>query len=125
MSILGVIVPTVGVMKPYPWEQAWSSIPKKNALSCKNQNCFGQMPCLNWIFVMMPSIVVSGTQTWNIKVRSSKVIIESIAQKVMGKPLDNHDLKYFEVGFFFVIFLEFISNFMTSMQKFVEKISLM
>ena len=39
--------------------------------------------CLHWNFVMMRSIVVLGTQIYNIKMRSLKIIIKSIAQKVM------------------------------------------
>ena len=40
MSILGVIVPTVGVMKPYPWEQAWSSIQKKKCFVMQKSKLF-------------------------------------------------------------------------------------
>ena len=45
---------------------------------------------------MAPSIVVLGTQTSNIKMRSSKLIVKSIAQKVMarfGFGRTFHDLK--------------------------------
>jgi hypothetical protein len=48
---------------------------------------------------------------WNIKLRPSKLIISSDAQKHMvGLDFERkyHDLKYFEVGIFFFIFLEII-----------------
>ena len=50
--------------------------------------------------------------------RSSKFIIKSIAQKAMAKfgfRCRFHDLKYFEVGFFF-IFVEFITNLRAPLQ---------
>jgi hypothetical protein len=53
----------------------------------------------------------------------SKVIMKSIAQKVMANSsLEHrfHDLKYFEVGFFFFISLDFTRNFKTSLQKFAK-----
>ena len=71
---------------------------------------------------MVSFIVVLAIQIWNIKMRSSKVIIKSIAQKVMvnfGFEHRFHDLKYFEVGFFFIS-LEFIINLRTSLQKFAK-----
>ena len=60
---------------------------------------------------MMTSIVVLHTQMRNIKLRPSKLIINSDAQKHMvGLDFERkfHDLKYFEVGIFFFIFLEII-----------------
>ena len=61
--------------------------------------------CLNWILLSMAtSIIVLDAQIWNIKMRSSKLIVESDAQKVIAKfgfGHRFHDLKYFEVGFFF------------------------
>ena len=57
---------------------------------------------------MASFLVVLSIQIKNIKMRSSKLILKSIAQKVMSKfgfARRFHDLKYFEVGFFF-IFLE-------------------
>ena len=56
--------------------------------------------CLNWIFFMMISIVVSNTQMSNIKLRFSTLIIESDAQKQMIESDFEHrfhDLNYFEV----------------------------
>ena len=55
---------------------------------------------------MPPSVVVLGTQIRNIKMRSSKLIIKSIAQNVMAKfgfGQRFHNLKCFEVGFLFHI----------------------
>ena len=57
---------------------------------------------------MASFIVVLSIQIKTIKMRSSKLILKSIAQKVMSKSgfaSRFHDLKYFEVGIFF-IFLE-------------------
>ena len=59
---------------------------------------------------------------WNIKLRSSKLIIKSDAQKRMvelGFGCRFHDLKYFKVGIFFM-FLEFIIYFRASSQIFVK-----
>ena len=56
--------------------------------------------------------------------RSSKLIIKSDVEKAMAKygfGRKFHDLKYFEVGFFFV-FLEFTRSLRVSLQKFVEKL---
>ena len=56
--------------------------------------------------------------------RSSKLIIKITAQKVMANSSFErklHDLKYFEVGFFFFIFLEFIVNLRAQLQKVLEK----
>ena len=54
---------------------------------------------------MTPSIVVLGTQIYNMKMKSSKLVIKSIiAEKVMAKfgfGRRFHDLKYFEVEFYF------------------------
>ena len=50
---------------------------------------------------MMPYNVVLGTQIYNINVRSSKLIIESIAQKIMAFGHRFYGLKCFEVGFCF------------------------
>ena len=72
---------------------------------------------------MVPSIVVLSTQMRNIKMRSSKHIIKSIAQKVManfGLGHRFHDLQYFEVGIW-VIFLEAIINLKAPLQKIIEK----
>jgi hypothetical protein len=52
---------------------------------------------------MMTSIGVLHTQMWNIKLRPSKLIISSDAQKHMvGLDFERkfHDLKCFEVGIF-------------------------
>ena len=49
---------------------------------------------------MVPSIVVLGTQIWNIKMRSLEYINKSITQKVMTTFGFGHrfvDLKYFKV----------------------------
>ena len=54
---------------------------------------------------------------------SSKLIIKSIAQKVMAKfgfGRKFHDLKYLEFGIFFLI-LEFIINLRETIQIFVKK----
>lgn len=70
---------------------------------------------------MEPSIVVLGTQTYNITMRSSKLIIKSNAHNVMTKSSFGHrfhDPKYIEVGFFF---LEFILNLRAPSQKIVER----
>ena len=41
--------------------------------------------CLNWnCYFMVPSIVVLGTQILKIKMKSPKIIIKSITQKVMA-----------------------------------------
>ena len=51
--------------------------------------------------------------------RSSKLIIKSIAQKVManyGFGCKFHDLKYLDFRFFFFIFLEFIINMRATLQ---------
>ena len=55
--------------------------------------------------------------------RYSKLIIKNTTQRVIAKSrfrLRFHDLKYFEVGFFSFIFLEFIIELRTPLQKFVE-----
>lgn len=60
-----------------------------------------------WIFFMMPSIVLLSIQMYNIKMRPSKIIVESNAQKQMAKSgfeRDFHDLKYFEFVYCFHIF---------------------
>ena len=81
--------------------------------------------CLNWIFlVKLFSPDVLGTQIKNIKMRSSKPIIKNTTQKVMvnycfGRRF--HDLKYFEVGIFFFMFLEFIINLKVPLWYFLEK----
>jgi len=62
------------------------------------------------------------------KMRSSKFIIKSTAQKVMaqfGSGHKFHDLKCFEVGICFFIFLKSIVNLRAPLQKFVENINLM
>ena len=58
---------------------------------------------------MAPFILVLGTEIQNIKIWSIKLIIKSIAQKVMAKygfGRRFHDLEYFKVTFCF-IFIEF------------------
>ena len=55
-------------------------------------------------FFMMTSIVVLNTQMQNIKLKCSKLIIKSNAQKKMikyGLGDRYHDLEYFKVGTFF------------------------
>ena len=79
--------------------------------------------CLNWNFFTMPSIVVLYTQIQNMKTISSNLIIQSTTQKVIanfGFGRKSQDLKYFEVGFF-SIFLEFILNSRTPLQRCIEK----
>jgi hypothetical protein len=59
--------------------------------------------------------------------RSSKLINESIAQKIVAKygvECRLHDLKYFEAGFIF-IFLEFIINLRAHYKSFEENIDFM
>ena len=61
---------------------------------------------------MMAFIDVLGAQIWNIKMRSSKLLIKSTTQNAMVNSSfghRSHDLIYFEVRFFFT-FLEFIIN---------------
>ena len=73
---------------------------------------------------MVPSIVVLGTQIQNIKMRFTKLIIKSIAQRVMANSSfvrRFHDLKYLEVGIFSFILLEFIINLRTPLQNFANK----
>ena len=77
---------------------------------------------LDFSFIV-PSSVVLGAQIWNIKLRSSKLIIKSTTQKVipkLGSGHRFHDLKYFEIGYFFV-FLGSHLNLRAPPQKFVEK----
>ena len=64
--------------------------------------------CLNWIFFngALYCCVRYKYQISNMKMRSSKIIIKNIAQKVMAKSSLGHrfhDLRYFEVGFLFQI----------------------
>ena len=65
---------------------------------------FGQRPkrsskvLFKFVFFMMPSVYMLGNQIKNIKMRSSKFIIENITQKVMAKSSFGcrfHDLKCF------------------------------
>jgi hypothetical protein len=56
--------------------------------------------------------------------KSTKVIIKNTTQRIMAKygfERRFHDLKYFEVGLFPFILLEFNINLMSSLQKFVGK----
>ena len=73
---------------------------------------------------MMTPIIVLNNQMSNIKLRSSKPINNSDAQKQMADSSFGHrfhDLEYFEVEFFFFILLEFIIHkFEVSSQNFVE-----
>ena len=60
--------------------------------------------CLIWIMFHDDLYCCVNTQVYTIKLRSSKPIIKSDAQKHMvefGFERIFHDLKYFEVGFFF------------------------
>jgi hypothetical protein len=57
------------------------------------------------LFKLVPFIVVLGTQILNIRLRSSKLIMKNIAQKVVatfGFGRRFHDLIYFEVGCFHI-----------------------
>ena len=61
--------------------------------------------------LMISSIVVLSTQIQSIKMRSSKLIIKNNAQKQLAKSSFRHkfhDLKYFELGIFFVFLKIFI-----------------
>ena len=60
----------------------------------------------NWNFLMMTSIVMLNTQIWNTKLRSSKLSINSDAQKQMvesGFGHRFHDLNYFVLFLFLKI----------------------
>ena len=65
---------------------------------------------VNWKKFMGPFIVLLGTQIWNTKIKSSKLVNKNVAQNVMatfGFGRRFHDLKHFEVIFLFIL-LEFI-----------------
>ena len=66
---------------------------------------------LNWHFFMMTSSFVLNIQIQNIKLRSSILSIISDAQNKLvefGFGHRFHDLNYFEVGIFYLKFLEFL-----------------
>ena len=73
---------------------------------------------------MMTPLVVLNTHFYNIKLRSTKLVGKSDAQKQMvefGFGCKFHDLKYFEVGnYFFILFLEFIICLRSSSQNLGE-----
>ena len=74
---------------------------------------------------MMSSIVVLNMHIQNIKTRSSKLVIESDAQKKMAKSRFGckfPDLKYFKVKFY--IFLKITILLRASIQKIVKKPSI-
>ena len=75
---------------------------------------------------MVSFIIVLGTQIYNFKMTFTKLINKSIAQKVMTKSgfgRKFYDLKYFGVGFCFIL-MEYIIKLRAPLQTFVENINL-
>ena len=108
------------------WEQAQSSIHEKVLRYTKTNNFLVKhlkvvaKCCLNWVFVFLGALNCclrySNIEYWDeiFKIISSKEMTKS------GFGHRFHDLKYFKVGFIFIL-LEFLISLRATLQKFVGK----